>query len=254
MRLRVLGCNGGIGAGLHTTAFLVDADILIDAGTGVGGLDMDALRRIDHVFLTHSHIDHIAFVPLLVDAVARVRDRPITVHGLEPTLETLRAHIFNGEVAPDFARIPSTSRPALCYQPLSVGETTELAGRRITALPAAHAVPAVGFQLDSGRSSLAFTGDSRGSEAFWDVVNRIANLRYLIIEAAFPEAERATASDAAHLCPSTLATELNKLERPAEIYVSHLKPDSSDTTAREISEGPWGTRLHVLRNDRVFNF
>ncbi len=252
MRLRVLGCSGGIGAELRTTAFLVDEDILIDAGTGVGVLNMGALRRIDHVFLTHSHVDHIVFVPLLVDAVARVRDRPIVIYGLEPTLEALRAHIFNGKIAPDFTRIPSSSRPSLRYQPISVGKTTELAGRRITALPASHTVPAVGYQLDSGRRSLAFTGDSMGSEAFWDSVNRIANLRYLIIETAFPEAEQAIAIDAAHLCPSMLVTELDKLDRPAEIYVSHLKPDSIDTTARELKEGPWGTRLRILRNDQVF--
>ncbi|EKE18105.1 MAG: beta-lactamase-like protein, partial [uncultured bacterium] len=35
MKLRVLGCSGGIGGRhLRTTSFLVDHDILIDAGTG----------------------------------------------------------------------------------------------------------------------------------------------------------------------------------------------------------------------------
>ena len=35
MRLRVLGCSGGIGGRhLRTTSFLADSDILIDAGTG----------------------------------------------------------------------------------------------------------------------------------------------------------------------------------------------------------------------------
>ena len=39
MRLRVLGCSGGIGGRhLRTTSFLVDNDVLIDAGTGVGEL------------------------------------------------------------------------------------------------------------------------------------------------------------------------------------------------------------------------
>jgi ribonuclease BN (tRNA processing enzyme) len=44
MRLRVLGCSGGIG-GQHnrTTSFLVDQDILIDAGTGVGDLSLGEL-------------------------------------------------------------------------------------------------------------------------------------------------------------------------------------------------------------------
>ena len=34
MRLRVLGCSGGIGGRhLRTTSYLLDSDILIDAGT-----------------------------------------------------------------------------------------------------------------------------------------------------------------------------------------------------------------------------
>ena len=254
MQLRVLGCSGGIGAGLSTTALLVDDDVLIDAGTGVGTLDGEALGRIDHVFLTHSHIDHIAFVPLLIDAVARTRDRPVVLYGLAPTLTALREHIFNGTIAPDFSRLPSSARPSIRYQPIAVGETVVLSGRRITALPASHSVPAVGYQLDSGRASLVFTGDSMGSDAFWEQVNRIANLRYVIIETAFPEAEQELARDAAHLNPSRLAHELNQLARPAEIYVTHLKPDSGAVTTRELAEGPWGARLHILQHDYAFEF
>lgn len=63
MRLRVLGCSGGIGANSHTTAMLLDEDILIDAGTGVGTLSLDELSKIDHVFVTHAHLDHTAFIP-----------------------------------------------------------------------------------------------------------------------------------------------------------------------------------------------
>ena len=48
MTLRVLGCSGSIASGCKTTAFLLDDDVLIDAGTGVGDLPLDALARIDH--------------------------------------------------------------------------------------------------------------------------------------------------------------------------------------------------------------
>lgn len=252
MQLRVLGCSGGIDAGLSTTALLVNDDVLVDAGTGVGTLAIDALRRIDHVFLTHSHIDHIAFVPLLVDAVARIRDRPITIYGLAPTLKALRDHIFNSVIAPDFARLPNASSPAIRYQPIALGEAVECSGGRIVALPAVHSVPAVGYQLDSGRASLVFSGDSAGGNAFWERVNAIANLRYLIIETAFPESDYALARDAAHLYPSTLAGELDKLKRPAEIYVSHLKPDSAATTTHELAQGPWGGRLEILQHGQIF--
>lgn len=58
MKVRVLGCSGGINQGVATTSFLVDDDILIDAGTGVGDLSLEEMRRIKPVFISHSHLDH----------------------------------------------------------------------------------------------------------------------------------------------------------------------------------------------------
>src|SRR5690606_831156 len=102
MKFRVLGCSGGIGARARTTSFLVDEDILIDAGTGVEDLSIEELARIDHVFLTHSHLDHIAALPLLVDSVGGMRDKPLVVHALPETIVALRTHIFNWTIWPDF--------------------------------------------------------------------------------------------------------------------------------------------------------
>jgi len=80
MRIKVLGCSGGIGGDLRTTSMLVDEDILIDAGTGVSDLSIEQLVKIDHVFVTHSHLDHVTSIPFLVDTVCWMRDRPITVY------------------------------------------------------------------------------------------------------------------------------------------------------------------------------
>jgi 3',5'-cyclic-nucleotide phosphodiesterase len=120
MKLRVLGCSGGIGARARTTSFLVDADILLDAGTGVEDLSVDELAAIDHVFVTHSHLDHICALPLLVDSVGGLRERPITVHALPETIEALRTHIFNWVIWPDFTEIPHFDRPWMRFEPLRV--------------------------------------------------------------------------------------------------------------------------------------
>ena len=45
---------------------LLDEDILIDAGTGVGDLSLEELKKIDHVFVTHSHLDHVGLMSNLV--------------------------------------------------------------------------------------------------------------------------------------------------------------------------------------------
>src|SRR5947209_8956957 len=91
MKIRVLGCSGGIGGSLRTTSLLVDDDILIDAGTGVGDLTLESLAKIDHIFVSHSHLDHVTSIPFLVDTVCWMRKQPILVYATRETLEILRA-------------------------------------------------------------------------------------------------------------------------------------------------------------------
>jgi ribonuclease BN (tRNA processing enzyme) len=132
---------------------LLDNDILIDAGTGVADLSLTELSLIDHIFLTHSHLDHVASIPFMVDTVGGMRDQPLTLWAVPATLETLRNHIFNWSIWPDFAQIPSPEKPFLRYREIQVGDTVELKKRKLTALPANHVVPAVGYHLDSGREA-----------------------------------------------------------------------------------------------------
>ena len=166
MRFRCLGCDGGIGGEFRTTSFLVDDDVLIDAGTGVGDLAAAELEQITDVILTHAHVDHTVCLPLLIDATVAGRRKPLVVRGTAETLDALGRHVFNNEIWPDFTRIPTPEQPFLRYVPLSLGESLELGNRRITALPVEHTVPAVGFRLDSGRASLVFSGDTdRGRDA-----------------------------------------------------------------------------------------
>jgi ribonuclease BN (tRNA processing enzyme) len=252
MKLRTLGCSGGIGGANRTTSFLLDEDVLIDAGTGVGDLRFDELMKIEHVFLTHSHLDHVACLAFLVDTVGFFRDHPITVYALEETLRILQEHLFNGKIWPDFSVIPSRQAPFMRYRGIGPDETVVLGKRRITALPANHVVPAVGYQLDSGRHSLVFTGDTTYNDALWAVVNRIRNLKYLIIETAFCNREKNLAIAARHLCPAMLAEELARLERPATVYVTHLKPGEVELTMAEILHDAADFSPRMLENGQVF--
>jgi ribonuclease BN (tRNA processing enzyme) len=256
MKLRVLGCSGGIGGRhLRTTSMLADRDILIDAGTGVGDLSLPELLAIDHVFITHSHLDHVLGLPLMVDTVGHMRTNPITVHALPATIEILRNHVFNWSIWPDFTQIPTSDRPFMRYAPMRVGDTVDLgAGRKVTALPANHVVPAVGYQLDSGAGSLVFSGDTTTNDALWSIVNQISNLKVLIIETAFNNRERELAVLSKHLCPSMLAEELAKLERSAEIFVTHLKPGEIELTMAEIEECAGQFKPKMLQNNQVIEF
>lgn len=233
---------------------LVDHDMLIDAGTGVGDLTLTDLLKIDHVFLTHSHLDHITSLPFLVDTVGPMRDKPITVYCTEATRRILQDHIFNWKVWPDFTQIPSREEPCLRYSTLEVGESKTLDGRCITVLPANHVVPAVGYRLDSGEASLVFTGDTTVNDALWNEVNKIENLRYLIIETAFPNTEKELAIASKHLCPSMLAEELAKLKRPTRIFITHLKPGAGTLTMQEVEESAEQYNPRMLSNGQVFKF
>lgn len=255
MKLRVLGCSGGIGGPhLRTTSLLLDQDILIDAGTGAADLSIDQLAAIDHVFLTHTHLDHIAALPLMIDTVADRRSQPLTVYGTEAVLNILRQHIFNGTIWPDFSELPSVEQPFLRYQPIELGQTITLNGRRLTALPVDHTVPAVGYQIDSGAGSLVFSGDTGICPDFWQAINRIDNLKYLIIECAFPNREQSLALLSKHLCPEMLASGLRQLKRACTIYITHLKPGQSELTMAEIARCLSVFQPRMLEINQLFEF
>jgi len=239
---------------MRTTSLLVDHDILIDAGTGLSDLPLDELAAIDHVFITHSHLDHIAALPLMVDSVADLREHPLTIHATAATLETIRSHVFNWAIWPDFSEIAIREQPVMQCRTIGLGETLCFGARRITALPAEHTVPAVGYQLDSGAASLVFTGDTTSNEAFWPVLNAIDNLRYLLIETAFSNREKRLAIISKHLCPSMLSEELAKLALDAEIFISHLKPGQIELIMSEIAECAGDFSPKMLQNNQVFEF
>lgn len=255
MRLRVLGCSGGIGGRhLRTTTFLVDNDILLDAGSGVGDLSLAELTRIDHVFVTHSHLDHVTSIPFLVDTVGGMRAKPITVHATAPTIEILRNHLFNWSIWPDFTEIPTAEAPFMRYEEVELGRTVTVDRRAFTPIPAVHTVPAIGYHLDSGAGSLVFTGDTGPNDELWKVVNRISNLKVLIIETAFSNKERQLAEVSKHLCPSMLADELAKLERRPEVWITHLKPGEIELTMEEIEAVAGNIRPRMLQNGQQFEF
>ena len=255
MKVRILGCSGGIGGKhLRTTSMLVDHDILIDAGTGVADLTLAELAMIDHVFVTHSHLDHIAALPLMIDSIADMRDKPVTVFATDATLEILRNHVFNWAIWPDFSEISIRERPVMQYQMIRIGQAVRFGERTITALPAEHTVPAVGYHLDSGRGSLVFTGDTTVNDAFWPALNRIANLRYLLIETAFSNREKNLAVTSKHLCPSLLGEELSRMTTEAKVYISHLKPGQIELIMSEIAECAGDFSPKMLQNNQVFEF
>lgn len=249
MIVQVLGCSGAIAAGCRTTSFLLDDDVLVDAGTGVGDLSLDALARIEHIVLSHSHLDHVVSIPLLADSVMRRRaeaHRPVEVHALPETLAALRQHVFNGVIWPDFTRLPSADRPVLRLVPFAIGEVLELGGKRIEVLSARHTVPAVGFAVDGGTSGCwVFTGDTGPNPALWERLRGL-KVAHLVIETAFGDDEHELATISQHLCPAALGRELEGLEGTVDVHITHIKPGESESVMQQIEALGLRHRIHAL--------
>ena len=236
MKVRVLGCSGAIAKDCRTTSFLIDDSILIDAGTGVGDLTLDEMRKIDHVFLTHSHLDHIAALPLMLDAVSSLRNSPVEIHALPTTIDALRTHIFNNVVWPDFGSIPSADKPFVRFCPLHTGEQRTVAGLVVEALPAVHTVPAVGYAVQGNSGWWVFSGDTERNPAFWERVNQLP-VAMLVIETAFSERESALARRSLHLSPRSLLAELRLFgQQSCNTFITHTKPAETDIIMGEIRE------------------
>ena len=260
LRLQVLGCSGSIASGSRTTAFLLDERVLSDAGTGVGDLALDAMAEIDDILLSHSHLDHVLAIPLLADSVMKQRFEdpargPIRVHGLPETLAALRAHLFNGQLWPDFTRIPSRERPILELVPFAVGDTLRVGSgatvRRIEVLPAEHTVPACGFAVETPQGWWVYSGDTGPNTRLWAALKgrRIA---HLVIETAFGDEDRWLADISGHLAPSSLADELAQLDGSVPVHITHPKPGEVAAVVAQIRAIDTQHRVEPLVKGMVF--
>ncbi len=252
MRITTLGCNASITGTLRTTCYQVDDDILIDTGTGAGELSLAQSIAIDAVFLTHSHLDHCALLPMLADAAGSFRDAPLTVYALPETIATLKEHMLNGQLWPDYTSLPTPARPYIRFLPLRLGETVTLGSRRITALPARHAVPCSAYRVDNGRASWVYSADTTFCEDFWHALNGIDNLRYLLIEATFRNDNAIGAEHSGHTTANLLAQGLGLLERPVEMFIVHMEAGYEDVTVREVLQAAGEFKPKVLQRGHVF--
>ncbi len=253
MKVRVLGCSGGISKGVATTSFLIDDDILIDAGTGVGGLTLAEMRKIRTIFITHSHLDHIAAVPLLADTLFdSLVGQPLQVYAQRNTIKALCDHVFNWAIWPDFTALPHKSNAVLKLNPMKPGDELVIEGRKIEMITVNHAVPGVGYRVESGGKAFAFSGDTTSNENLWVSLNKHKTLDLLFIETAFADEDMELARVAFHYCPELLAKDLPKLKHKPKVYISHLKPGEEKQIMKECRAALPEWDLQQLKSGDVF--
>lgn len=255
MKLQVLGCAGGIGGRERfTTCLLVDDDILLDAGTGLTALDIDRLLRIDHVFISHCHLDHVAGLTLLLDAVQGKRAGPVTVHASEKVIAALKKHLFNWVLWPDFAAIPDSAHPTLRWQPVAPGATVQLGTRSLTAHPVNHTVGSSAWWVHDGSAGFLFTGDMAATPELWRALRDERKLRKVIVDCSFANADEKIAALSMHFCPRSLLDDIRDVASSVEFLIYHLKPGHEDLIMRELAADSGGRAFTALKCGDTFDF
>jgi 3',5'-cyclic-nucleotide phosphodiesterase len=255
MRLQVLGCAGGIGGRERfTTCLLVDDDILLDAGTGLTNLALDRLLRIDHVFITHAHLDHVSGLAFLLDAVQGKRSAPVTVHATDKVIAALKKHLFNWVLWPDFAAIPDAQNAILRWEPLETGGTIELGGRTILSMAVNHTVGSAAYRVRNDADGFLFTGDMASTPELWAALKNEQRLSKVIVDCSFVNADRRIADLSLHFCPRALLDDIAAVDRAIEFLIYHLKPGYEDRIMRELADEGGGRRFTALACGDAFDF
>jgi len=241
MRIKVLGCYGGQLLGFHLTSFLVNDSILLDAGSPTEALTLKEQGSLNHIFLSHTHLDHIKDIAFLADNRSLKRlggdsSKNITIHSLQENLDTLKKHFLNNHIWPDFTCLPSKADPTLSLQAIRPEEVIEVDGLKITPIPMNHPVPCTGFLLDQGDAQFIYSADTGATERIWEIANAQPNLKGIIIDCSFPNAYQHIADISGHLTPKGMAQELKKLDQFGKIpiYLYHMKPETLNIMAAEV--------------------
>jgi len=206
------------------SSYLVNDCFAIDAG-GLGiALDLESQLKVKHVLLSHSHIDHLATLPVFLENTEEFAGTRVTIHGSEPVLDDLKRHIFNGRLWPDLVHATLNAQPFFHLAALEPGRPLEIAGVKITPIPVNHVVPTMGFLLEEGAAAVVLTMDTGPTEELWRHANSLAKVNAVFIEVTFPNALDDLGEIAKHLTPRTFAEEVRKLAHPAKFIAVHIKP------------------------------
>jgi ribonuclease BN (tRNA processing enzyme) len=234
----------------YLTTYLVNASLAIDAGSLGLYMGPREQRRIRHVLLSHSHIDHLASLPIFLENVKSGRSDPVTIHGNAAVLDSLRRDIFNDRIWPDLIRLAAEAGP---FAELAADQPVELEGVRITPVAVNHVVPTFGFMLEQDRAAVVIATDTGPTDAIWQRAAQLPNLCGVFLEVTFPNRLESLALAAKHLTPAMFGRELAKLGRPVRTIVMHVKVGFQEEVLAEI-EALGLPQVEVIQPGKVYEF
>lgn len=237
--VRILGASGSKTKNAGTTSFQIAKDIIIDAGNIINTLG-DFTEHINHIFISHSHADHITDLPFIVEGYFEKRKEPLTIYASKQTINSLKKHTFNDEIWPDFSKISllGTSKKALVYKEIEVGSTTTIRDIEIKAIHAEHICGALGFVIiKAKKDGYLISGDTFLNDKIVEEINNDERIKILLIECSFPNRMEQLAKDSKHLNPNLLFEQLKNIKtKDLKIFVYHIKHIYYEQMQKELNE------------------
>lgn len=236
--IKILGANGSKGVNRNSTCIQIEKNILIDAGNILSGLKENA-KFIDHIFITHSHLDHICEIPFLIDTYFSHRETPLTIYGLKETLEHLQKYIFNWQIWPDFSEIELIHKKfnAIKFQEVVLNETISFETCSLKAVKNNHTTSSCGYVITKGNDAILFSSDTFICPSLFEEINNNPQIKSAIFDISFPSSFEKLAHDSKHFTTKIFKEELQQLKRnDVRIYINHIKPSFHATVEKEILE------------------
>ena len=193
MELVVLGCHGGETPKHRTSSFLVDEHLAIDAGAVTSMLSLEDQKKIRHVLVSHSHMDHVRDLATLADNRCQQAGPPIEIVGTPETIGTLQRYFFNDKLWPDFSKILTPEGPTVRFRQVAAEESIEVGNYRVTPVLVNHTVETAAFILRGPSGSLAYSGDTGPTDRLWQLLEGVEDLRALLMEVSFPNEQHCLA-------------------------------------------------------------
>jgi ribonuclease BN (tRNA processing enzyme) len=226
---------GDASRGYFLSSYIIDEVVAIDAG-GLGLIgDLTAQIPIRDIFLTHSHVDHVASLPVFLETVFQSTERSVTLHASAATLASLRRDLFNDRLWPDFIGMSERGVPFVRIEILEPARPVEVAGLRLTPIAVDHVVPTIGFLVEAPGVTVAIPSDTGPTDTFWRAASRAVDLKAVFLEASFPNSMTDLAIVSKHLTPAMFSVEARKLTQRVPFIAVHIKPRFYDQVVGELN-------------------
>ncbi len=225
LRVRLLpSAVSGDGKLQYATSYLVGDSVAIDAGSvGMYG-GPQAQRLVRHVLLTHSHTDHIATLPILLENTLTQDGPALEVWAGRETIACLHDDVFNDRVWPRLEVLRRPAGPALVLHELESEREFKLGELAVLPVAVDHTVPTLAFIVSNARASVVIAGDTAPTDRLWQIAMARPDLEAVFLEASFPDELTELALVSKHLTPKSFAGERAKLKRELAFIAVHVKP------------------------------